>query len=269
MEFFKFAWRQSAQNNRPTVVTFTGGMGAQMISAAIYFSIKNAGLPVYADLSYFDKPESVAVSGKPGDCSHWSWQIDTFGLSPASFDASPGLTKRNSNILYDGPQKLELGLKALAQPEIQKFFGIPPSVDDVLPLGFACGYLCMHVRRGDYVNVASHLVADSEFINQAKKFSGLVDNLVVLSDSPIDPDFRNALSSHFKRVSFLDNTDAFSAHRIMRNARVLICSNSQFSLIAAVLNPTALVLIPKQWFGEGERHIEAPIHSRSSFQVMA
>jgi Glycosyl transferase family 11 len=269
MGFFKFVWRQSAQNNRPTVVTFTGGMGAQMISAAIYFSMKNDGHPVYADLSYFDKPENVAIAGNPGDCSHWSWQLDTFGLTPASFDSSPGLTKRNSNILHDGTQKLELGLKALAQPEIQKYFGIPAGVGDVLPREFASGFLCMHVRRGDYVNVASHLVADSEFISQARKFSGLLDNLVVLSDSPIDPDFRNVLASHFKHVSFLDNTDAFTAHRIMRSARVLICSNSQFSLIAAVLNPTALVLIPKQWFGENERHIEAPIHSRSSFQVMA
>jgi hypothetical protein len=170
--------------------------------------------------------------------------------------------------LHDGPQKLELGLKALAQPEIQKYFGIPAGVDDVLPPEFARGYLCIHVRRGDYVNVASHLVADGEFINLARKFSGLVDNLVVISDSPIGPDFRSALSSYFKRVSFLDNTDPFTAHRIMRSARVLICSNSQFSLIAAALNPTALVLIPKQWFGENERHIEAPIHSRSSFQVM-
>lgn len=270
MDFFKFGQRFRANKAiLPTLVTFTGGMGAQMISAAIYFSMKNAGLPVYADLSYFDKPESVAVSGRLGDCSHWSWQLDKFGLTPTSFNSTPGLTKRNSNILHDGPQKLELGLKALSQPEIQNYFSIPAGVDDVLPLGYANGYLCMHVRRGDYVNVASHLVADSEFIHQARKFSGLIDNLVVLSDSPIDPDFRNALASHFKLVSFLDNTDVFSAHRIMRSARVLICSNSQFSLIAAVLNPTALVLIPKQWFGEGERHIEAPIHSRSSFQIMA
>lgn len=268
MNFFKLARRFLVKKNRPTVVTFTGGMGAQLISAAIYFSMKNAGLPVYTDLSYFDKPESVAVAGKPGDCSHWSWQLDKFGLTLSSFDSSPSLTTHNSNILHDGPEKLELGLKALAQPEIQKYFGIPAGVGDVLPQEFADGFLCMHVRRGDYVNVASHLVADSEFINLARKFSGLVDNLVVLSDSPIDPDFRSAVSSCFKKVSFLDSTDPFTAHRVMRNARVLICSNSQFSLIAAALNSTALVLIPKQWFGEGERHIETPIHSRSTFQVM-
>jgi len=54
-------------NNKPTIVTFTGGMGAQIISAAIYFSMKNSGRPVYAVLSYFDRPESIAVVGKTGD----------------------------------------------------------------------------------------------------------------------------------------------------------------------------------------------------------
>lgn len=268
MDLFKFARGFQADINKPTVVTFTGGMGAQIISAAIYFSMKNSGHPVYAGLSYFDKPESVAVVGKPGDCSHWSWALEPFGLSLASFDTSPGLTKRNADILQDGPRKLELGLKALAEPEVQKSFGIPVGTNDVLPGKFAGGFLCIHVRRGDYVNIASHLVADSEFIGLTRKFSGLVNSIVVLSDSPINQDFRNALSSYFKDASFLDNTDAYTAHRIMRNARILICSNSQFSLIAAALNPHALVLIPKQWFEGGDRHIEAPIHSRCIFQIM-
>lgn len=268
MNLRKFIRRFSANKNLPTVVTFTGGMGAQIISAAVYFSMRNAGHPVYADLSYFDKPESVAVVGKAGDCSHWSWQLEPFGLSLASFDTSPDLTKRNFDILQDGPRKLELGLNALAQPEIQRFFEIPVGVSDVLPGEFADGFLCMHVRRGDYVNIASHLVADGEFIGLARKFSGLVNSIVVISDSPIEPDFRNAVSSYFKDVSFLDNTDAYTAHRIMRSARILICSNSQFSLIAAALNPNALVLIPKQWFGDSDRHIEAPIHSRCLFQIM-
>jgi hypothetical protein len=62
------------------------------------------------------------------------------------FSCSICLTKRNFNILQDGSEKLELGLKALAQPEIQKYFGIPVGVDDVLPQDFANAFLCMHVR---------------------------------------------------------------------------------------------------------------------------
>ncbi len=268
MDLLKFARRSSVDQNKPTVVTFTGGMGAQIISAAVYFSMKNAGHSVYADLSYFDKPESVAIVGKAGGCSHWSWQLEPFGLHHTSFDTSPDLTKRNADILQDGPQKLVLGLKALVQNDVQKFFRVPIDVSDVLPEEYTAGYLCMHVRRGDYVNVASHLVADEEFIGLARKFSGLINCAVVISDSPIGPDFRNAVASCFKEVCFLDNTDAYTAHCIMRGSRILICSNSQFSLIAAALNPDALVLIPKQWFGDRDRHIEAPIHSLCLFEIM-
>ena len=256
------------EQNKPAVVTFTGGMGAQIISAAIYFSMKNEGSPVYADLSYFEKPESVAVVGKAGDCSHWSWQLKPFGLSFESFITSSGLNKRNANLLKDGPRKLELGLKALAQPEVQKSFEISASINGVLSAQFEDDFLCVHVRRGDYVNVASHLVADSEFISLSKKFAGLISTIVVLSDSPIDENFRNALSSNFKVVSFMDNTDAYTAHCIMRKARVLICSNSQFSLVAAALNNSALVLVPKQWFGGKDSNVETSIQSRCLFQIM-
>jgi hypothetical protein len=54
----------------------------------------------------------------------------------------------------------------------------------------------------------------------------------------------------------------------MRNARILICSNSTFSLTAATLNPSALVIIPKRWFAEKDHAIEAPIHALCTFQIM-
>jgi hypothetical protein len=133
---------------------------------------------------------------------------------------------------------------------------------------FPENFLCVHVRRGDYVNVASHLVADNEFLGIVRKFSGLVSKAVVLSDSPIGPDFRGALASYFAEVSFLDDIDPDAAHRIMRGARILICSNSSFSLTAAALNPKALVVIPKQWMGGKHRQIEAPIQSRCLFQIL-
>jgi hypothetical protein len=269
MDCLKFIRQLTAKKNLPLVVSFTGGMGAQIISAAIYFLMKNTGQAVCADLSYFDKPATAAIAGNAGDCSHWSWQLGHFGLLPEAFETSDKLNKKNSNMLTDGPQKLELGLKALSQSEIKNLFKIPDGSND-LPMGEGGmgDFLCMHVRRGDYVNVASHLIADGEFLNVARKFSGFVNKAVVLSDSPIESDFKSEVASYFPVVHFLDNTDAFIAHRIMRTARILICSNSQFSLTAAVLNQGALVVIPKQWFGGNDRHIEAPIHVRSQFQIM-
>jgi hypothetical protein len=254
--------------DKPCVVTFTGGMGAQIISAAIYFSVKNEGRAVYADLSYFDRAERVATAGKAGDVSHWSWQLDAFGLSRSSFEEAGTYSRRAVVLVEDGPQKMTLGLNALRQPEVQKRFVLAGNAEGILPPEFASGYLCIHVRRGDYVNVASHLISDREFIELAGKFVGLVKHLVVVSDSPIEGAFRQSISSGYEHAMFLDDTDAITSHRIMRNARILVCSNSQFSLIAALLNPRALVVLPKQWFGQNDRAIEAPIHAACGFQVL-
>jgi len=269
MVFTKWMHRFLHSRNRLVVVTFTGGMGAQIISAAIYFLLRSEGQTVYADLSYFDIPERVATIGNPGEISHWPWQLEQFGLTSVSFEIASDLAKHNVEIVKDGPQKIVLGLKALRQPEVQKHFAIASSVDDILPAGFSSGYLCIHIRRGDYVNVASHLITDIEFIELASKFAGLVKNIVVVSDSPIDKSFRHTIALGFERVVFKDNIDAFTTHRIMRNARILICSNSQFSLIAALLNPQALVVLPKQWFGQNDRAIEVPIHEACNFQILS
>lgn len=56
-------------SNSPMIVTFTGGMGAQIISAAIYFYLKNEGHVVYADMSYFDKEENIATVTSGGGVS--------------------------------------------------------------------------------------------------------------------------------------------------------------------------------------------------------
>jgi len=268
MFFTQWIRSLSADKDKTVVVTFTGGMGAQIISAATYFSLKNEGHAVYADFSYFDGAERVASAGRVGEVSHWPWQLQPFGLMRSSFETFTGQSKRGIDLIEDGSRKIAVGMKALRQPEVQRHFAIAMGVDDILPAGFSSGYICIHVRRGDYVNVASHLVADDEFIGLAGKFTGLVKHLAVVSDSPIGEPFRQTASSGYEQAVFMDSIDAFTAHRIMRNARILICSNSQFSLIAALLNPQALVVLPKHWFGKNDRAIEAPIHEACSFQIL-
>ena len=268
MRWPKFLRRTVVAPIDPAVISFTGGMGAQIISASIYFAKLHAGRAAYADMSYFHAPESIATVDKPGDCSHWAWQLAPFGIQPDSFAVPTKEALKKAHVLHDGPRKLELGLEALALPQVQQHFALPEA-EDTLPSGLADGYLCMHIRRGDYVNVASHLVPDKEFVRIAAKFSGLTPHVVVLSDSPIGPALRAEVSALYQCAVFLDNTNAFTAHRIMRGSRILVCSNSQFSLIAALLNPSALVVIPRQWFDGKDRAIEAPLHARCTFQILS
>ncbi|MCA3238991.1 MAG: alpha-1,2-fucosyltransferase [Curvibacter sp.] len=255
--------------DQPLVVTFSGGMGAQVISAAIYFAERKQGRVVYADLSYFDKPEDVVLAGQPGHCSHWAWQLGLFGISPAAFESVSVADRRKVEYLADGQEKLERALVALADPAVREHFKVPASIEDLLPGWSDAKFLCIHVRRGDYVNVASHLVSDEAFISLAQRFAGILERVVVLSDSPIGESFRVGIAGLFSSALFLDDIGVDATHRIMRRANALICSNSQFSLIAAALNPGALALIPKQWFGGADRLIEKPLHDRCAFQTLS
>lgn len=269
MGFLKRLSKSKRKEFQSGVITFTGGMGAQILSAAVYFSMKNAGKAVYADLTYFDEPERIVEAGQTGQCSHWAWQLGLFGLTPAMFETSPPLNQRTADYLVDGAEKLERALDALSDPLVRDRFKVSTDIEDVLTGWSAKKFLCLHVRRGDYVNVASHLVSDDAFISLADKFAGLIDRVVVLSDSPLGKTFREDIASRFPQARFLDQLDVEASHRIMRNAGVLICSNSQFSLIAAALNPQALALIPKQWFGGADRAIEEPLHARCAFQILS
>jgi hypothetical protein len=52
---------QNRKQDSEILVTFTGGLGAQILSAAIYFYLKGDGSKVYADLDYFKQPGKTAT----------------------------------------------------------------------------------------------------------------------------------------------------------------------------------------------------------------
>lgn len=252
-----------------TIVSFSGGMGAQIISAAIYYMLRDRGQTVLADMRYFDQKTHIAVAGNAGDCSLWPWQLDCFGITRGDFETNPSThgSKKDQRI-DDGALKLRLGIQALRLTQVHARFPVPAGIEDVLAAGFPQPYLCMHIRRGDYVNVASHLVADSQFIAMARNYSSILSNAVIVSDSPIPPALRGSLEPLFSRIAFMDQTSAYATHRLMRHARVLIGSNSQFSLIAALLNTDGMIVLPRQWFGKGLEDLENAVRDVCDFQIL-
>ncbi len=265
-------WRKKKKQRQPggtTVVVFAGGMGTQIIQAAVYFSLRQAGERVRADLRYFDTEARMAQVGEKGRATHWFWQLDQYGLTRESFEHASDEDLSQGYLLGDGPEMVALGLPALSDPHVQEYL-VPRDLGSLqMPPVASEQFLCIHVRRGDYVNVASHLVTDEEFLDLGRKFSGLVDHAVLLSDSPFDAGFKAQMDGMFRSVSYLDQLDPYSSHWLMRHARILVCSNSTYSLTAALLNPQALVVMPKRWFGPNDQAIEAPIQALCRFQVMS
>lgn len=257
------------EQDKPIVVVFAGGMGTQILQAATYFALKKSGQSVWADLSYFDTQAQMAEEGLTGKATHWFWQLDQYGLRRDYFEPFSSKNLNKVRFLRDGAEMMQRGLHALSSPEIQNYFQPVDKSSFDLPSEAMKPFLCIHMRRGDYLNVASHLVSDTEFLTLGKKFEGLIDNAVLLSDSPFTNEFKIKMNDLFRNVRYLDQTDPYTSHWLMRQARILVCSNSTYSLTAAILNFSALVIMPKHWFGLNDQAIELPIQELCRFQIMS
>ena len=258
-------FRAGCCDETPIVVTFTGGLGAQIFSAAIYFYLKNSGKIVFADMSYFHTPFALAMEGEKGTCTHWAWELDCFGMSLNSFPRFPP-EQSGLYFLHDGPEKSSLMLEVFSDPKIADHF---PTPEVKMPFDFGNEkYLCVHLRRGDYLNVASYMVSDKNFLEVIKPFSYIYNKIVIVSDSLAKDDFVAELSNLFETVLNLDRIGLVTAHIVMRCASTLICSNSQFSLSAALLNGGRLKIVPKQWYGGDDEIFESSLHDKCSFQIL-
>lgn len=258
------------------VVDFTGGLGAQIISSSIYFNLKKMGHKIYADLKYFNTQSKIAALGVK-EPSIWPWQMKEFGIVPNCFEIIDNEFKVKPIIkIRDGKLKLELAINALSCNEIKNKFKLPIPNDLKLygestnSIENNCRYMCIHVRRGDYVNVATHLVSDNEFIGIAGRFSNVVNRLIVVSDSELNDEFKASVRKIFDHVEIFDGSKlpASLVHRIMSNSAVLVCSNSQFSLTAGLIN-NGLVIVPKKWFGSGANDINPILDKISNFNIIS
>lgn len=252
-----------------TNLVFAGGLGTQIIQAASYWRLHDSGCLVGADLSYYDTDARLAKIGEVGTSSHWPWQLDHYGMNRDKFHPLDPEIRKGAYSLRDGKELMVLGLTALRRAEIRDRFEPLSSHGATQSFISDTEYICVHVRRGDYLNVASHVVPDMAFTQLSQKLKGLLPKVVFVSDSPFGTTFKLHIEGLFHKAIFLDDIDPLSSHWIMRQARILVCSNSTFSLTAAMLNPEALVILPKKWFGPDDQHIATPIQDLCTFQIIS
>ena len=258
---------------RPVVISFTGGMGAQIISAAIYMDLKLQGYDVYADFRYFEEKPEVQQQ-----YSLWDWQLGCYGLTMKDFKRYEisNLQLLMSKYIKDGDEKTQLALLAMDKKYIvDKFFKYTDkfkyNIKKLLENNFLLtdSYLCVHIRRGDYLKVASHLVPEEYFLEPIGRTKSFLKTIVVISDSPVSENFKKFIGHDFKNIIIYDSgfLDFAISHYLMTKASILICSNSQFSWTAGKL-ASGVVLIPTKWFGGQENSQEKLILGKSKFSIM-
>jgi hypothetical protein len=254
---------------KPIAILFQGGLGAQIISASIYFYLRNQGYKTYADFSYFNNEKYLANVGD-GRCSQWEYRLDSYELPMIGFENINSCTDSNVTLIPDGVLKAQLFRKAIADPEVKQYFQAAKSFEILNSIDFfqlnllePLGYVCMHVRRGDYQNSAVHyIVPESSFLTMADKFAKAYSAIVITSDSSLSLNFKSEIERKFSKVIILDDMsmDEMITHSIMRFAAILICSNSQFSMTAGALSD-GLAFFPTRFFeGTHQQELAQVLH---------
>lgn len=261
-------------------VVFEGGLGSQILPFLEAIWLKDSGERFAVDLSYFGVNKKIST-GK-GGADHWSFRLDRYGYSIDSLQKfGMGVdfqmdirSDRNFDLWTSefwhfarkcGPEHLPINQNAYLAFKIS------------LGLNAQSKYSLIHVRRGDYLRVASRIVSDQEWLKILKlMISQIEEFLIITSDSKLSIQTKNQVIelASLSRVTvvFLEggNFDECDLHDLMRQADILIASNSTFSFTAAILGkPEMKSLVPNIFNGDPKLEaINVGIRSAGTFFIL-
>lgn len=248
------------------VVYFEGGLGSQLMSLFELTAKRRIFQGnVYTDFTYFDFPFQSTKN------SIWrQWRLEEYGLPIDVLRSADFLEDEQVNRVFQRPSMAQHA-KFLLKNDVYNNC----SLDSVkLPFGVyedsptdnyldSCqgSYGAIHLRRGDYLKVASHLITFNHLYRCLQDIVEIFpENSFFFSDSKLKLVHRAKLQKLFKSVGksiFLpsprNNSNDIAVHNMMRKASVLIASNSTYSYSAAILNnlESAKIFVPKI-FNKGE-----------------
>lgn len=259
------------KSQAPPIVSFTGGIGAQILSLAIVLEHNKSSRPIGVDLSYFEQEPRQASLGE--GVSIWPWGLDFLGFPIERVSALSNIQRNEGLLLSDSPQKLAMGVSALVDPGLKGIFPrkepeLNFSALNISDLRGKDRYVALHLRRGDYLNVASHLVPDQAYAALAARLSNVIPNAILISDSTPDVKSEMILRGQFEKFLVIGGLEhnPGEVHHLLRNAAIHVGSNGQFSLTAGLLSE-GLYLAPKR-FVTGEDDINLFISSLSEFSAV-
>lgn len=245
------------------IIPIEGGLGAQILTFIIINHFLKLQIPIKVDLRYFQNAPKAAEIG--AGLSFFKWELDYYGIDFDTLKKYSRITlldriAKNLPLkthIKDGePYKLQCLIESLKSDNWRSLF--PIRRDDALKareiLG-KNGHVVVHVRKGDFLNVASHITTEDMVLPLLKKFSRChIKKLIIITDGSVDVDRFKTELPFLEDVSVLENINNMLSHAIMRKASILITSNSQFSLTAGLLNEFGLVISPKKWLSNSKKN---------------
>ncbi len=260
-------------------VYFEGGLGSQILAYIEYNERnKSSNKPIFANLEYFKNIEND-FTDKTG-LSRWTWKLDQYGIYRHDLRELTKIKKlinkffkvrqqSNTEIFYNFREKKSCSYQkifAINNEDIKKYLLEKFRSDKV-------DFAVIHIRRGDYLNVASKVVSTEELLNFVNKIKKLLPkNVLISSDSSLPPLekvlFSNTLAE--SNLVYLEpHEDPVLVHHLMRSSTILVASNSTFSFTAGLLAKSGcMVFFPTNYFGQNRASDSRSFVFRQPFEFL-
>jgi hypothetical protein len=259
-----------------SIIRIEGGLGSQLIGLLKLESRRIKDPSVRADVSYFSQKSGKEVSN---GSTIWSWQLDKYGYSLDDFSKRAKFYDKYLGVIFSLSAK-EHNLEQFASLSWRAFAEKFPLADglqsylDENKISLKSDFAVIHVRRGDYLKVASKLVFLEESISVFKQFMRLVDGPVFISSdenlSEEDLAFCNTNLPSSRLIIVDPNIDIHIVHSLMRCANLLVTSNSTFSWTAGMLSKreSPVLISPLNFVREDDNSINGFFRSTSSWMII-
>lgn len=241
------------------LVYIEGGLGSQILSVISFwerqerYGVENAK----CDITYFSTPNRENL---------WNWELDQYRISLIELkkfesDGYRKILRMKSDFLSE----IELNTNYWIEVRKKYFsrfqFGpelVPEFIQRVTKSKELKPYGAVHIRRGDYLKVASKVINFDEYMLLLQSIHKLVPkDLLIISDSQLQNQEKETLVNIFGQshnLVFLDDPqlDPFLIHCILREADLLVTSNSTFSFSAALLGKSGQLAFSPVQFHSGQ-----------------
>ncbi len=242
-------------------VYFEGGLGSQIISYIVYNENNIQKNISAANLDYFD----ITLNDFTQDngLSRWAWKLDHYGISKNRLVVDKKIITVFKKYFLVRPEfDTEIFLN-FREEKARKYTSIFPvntkNVNEYIQKVFqnsTLDYSMIHIRRGDYLKVASNIIKTEEVVNLINKLKPILPvNILITCDSTLPKEEEDILEKSLTGHNYVylsPNENTYLVHDLMRSAKILIASNSTFSFTAGLLsNKDCLFFFPTKYFGDG------------------
>jgi hypothetical protein len=256
------------------VVYIEGGLGSQLLGTFEYLSKieLDKKSEIVANLDYFEKE----IQFKNSDNTFWQWSLSRYEIDPTFFK----LYSQKSKFLKLRKNRIKTWATPKHWEYIRQELPNKFKLDDLrvkgalTKYGVSSEYTVLHVRRGDYLKVASRIMGHQENIDLLKQIKLMIRGEVfIVSDETFSEDVKQLYRLITSRdVIFLDaqSEPDYVIHDLMRMSNVLITSNSTFSFTAGIMaRPETVVFTPNFFYGDANyRELTLNFQMASNFTLL-